>query len=537
MRQLHIGVLDIVETPTRALFSRVMNGNLASIMPQVVAAWCERAGHRVHYACYTGFGDVLDELPGDLDMLFIGAFTQAAHFAYAISNYYRRRGTVTVLGGPHARCYPEDAARFFDYVLGFTDRAVLNDVLHEHAQHRPLGRQVSASRQPLELPSLAERWRFVEAATAKAPTIKIVGMIGSLGCPYTCSFCIDSTVEYQALSYAQLSGDLRFLLSKVKKPIVGWHDPNFGVRFDEFMDAIEAAVPPGRMRHIAESSLSLLSEPHLARLRRNGFQALLPGVESWFDHGNKSKTRQTGMDKVRQVSDQVNTILRYVPYVRTNFVFGLDNEHGPEPFELTKRFLDLTPGVFAAYSLLTCYGRAAPLNLEYQREGRVLPFPFQFLDSHQAMNVRPKNYTWPEFYDQVVGLSRYSYSLRGISRRFLISRGTTRWFKLLEAVSWSGRTRYHAGVRRTLDSDGSVRRFVNQESDRLPDGYRARIRRNLGPMYELLPEGALAHDHLAYLKSSETTGATGAVAAPVQIQPKPGRRRFAPEREGRQITA
>ena len=34
---------------------------------------------------------------------------------------------------------------------------------------------------------------------------------------------------------------------------------------------------------IAESSLSILSEPHLARMAKNGFKALLPGVESWYD--------------------------------------------------------------------------------------------------------------------------------------------------------------------------------------------------------------------------------------------------------------
>jgi hypothetical protein len=526
VRQLQIGVLDIVEIPTRAVWSRVMNGNLASIMPQVVGVWCEQAGHRVSYSCYTGFGDVLAELPPDLDLLFVGAFTQAAQFAYAISNLFRQRGVVTVLGGPHDRCYPEDAARFFDYVVGFTDRAVIDEVVRECAPHRPIGRQLSAARQPLELPSLAARWKFVAAALAKAPTIKIVPMIGSLGCPYTCSFCIDSTVDYQALSFAQLGEDLRFLLGKMARPIVGWHDPNFGVRFDEFLDTIEAAVPPGRMRHIAESSLSLLSEPHLARLKRNGFQALLPGIESWFDLGNKSKTRLTGMDKVRKVSDQVNTILRYIPYVRTNFVFGLDIDRGPEPFELTKRFLDLTPGVFAAYSLLTAYGRAAPLNLEYQRAGRVVPFPFHFLDSHRAMNVRPNNYTFPEFYDHVVGLSSYSYSWRAVGRRFAATQGTARWIKLLEAVSWSAKTRYHSGIRRLLDTDRSVRRFVEGETDRLPDIYHTRIKQQLGPMYGMLPEGALTHDHTAYLK---TVAAPAAAPAAVQIQPKAARRR-APER-------
>ena len=88
-------------------------------------------------------------------------------------------------------------------------------------------------------------------------------------------------------------------------------------------------MPPGRIDFLAESSLSLLSEPHLKRLKRNGFKALLPGMESWFDLGNKSKTgAQQGMDKVRQVSEHVNLILSYIPYVQTNFVLGLDTDEG-----------------------------------------------------------------------------------------------------------------------------------------------------------------------------------------------------------------
>src|SRR5438093_5022723 len=290
-------------------------------------------------------------------------------------------------------------------------------MLRDCATHRPLGVHLSAATQPLELPTLEQRWRFVETTLAKAPTIKIVPMIGSLGCPYTCSFCIDSTVDYQPLGFEQLRDDLSFLLTKMKNPIVGWHDPNFGVRFDDYMEAVESAAPRGSIRHIAESSLSLLAEPHLKRLRQNGFQAILPGIESWYDLGNKSKTRRTGMDKVKQVSEHVNMILRYIPYIQTNFVMGLDGDMGPEPFELTKTCIDLSPGAFPAYSLLSAFGRAAPMNLDYQRAGRVLPFPFTFLNNNHAMNVRPANYSWPEFYDLLVDLSRYSFSWRAIARR------------------------------------------------------------------------------------------------------------------------
>src|SRR5664279_4480228 len=177
--------------------------------------------------------------------------------------------------------------------------------------------------------------------------------------------------------------DLSFLLTKFKRPLVGWHDPNFGVRFDEYMDAIEEVVPENSIDFIAESSLSLLTEPHVKRLKRNGFGAMLPGIESWFDLGNKSKTGSMyGLEKVEHIAEQVNMILRYIPYVQTNFVLGLDSDEGEEPFELTKKFVDLTPGAFPGYSLLTAFGRAAPLNLEYQHLDRIIPFPFHFLDNN-----------------------------------------------------------------------------------------------------------------------------------------------------------
>ncbi len=512
MRRLRVGILDLVtKSPKPSLYGRVMNANLASIMPQVIGVWCEEAGHDVRFVCYTGLEDLLAELPPDLDLLIIGAFTQSAQLAYALSNLFRQRGAITALGGPHARCYPEDSAKYFDYVLGFTDRAVVEELLLDCSPQRPMGRQITAERQPQELPGVQERWKFIEPTLAKAPTIKIVPMLGSLGCPYTCSFCIDSTVDYQPLSFQLLRDDLAFLLTKFKNPIVAWHDPNFGVRFDDYMAAIEDAVPPGRMRHIAESSLSLLAEPHLKRLQKNGFQAILPGIESWYDLGNKSKTRRTGMDKVKQVSEHINLIQRYIPYIQTNFVLGLDSDMGPEPFELTKKFIDLSPGAFPAYSLLSAFGRAAPMNLDYQRAGRVLPFPFHFLNNNHAMNVRPKNYSWTEFYDRLVDVTSYSFSWRAIGRRFgATPRGIPRWMNVMRAISSEGfgRIRYHTTMRRLLDTDPAVRAFMNGETDRLPDFYRNRIRDELGPLYAYLPEGALMHDPNAYLKASTESLAT-----------------------------
>ena len=521
MRKLRVGILDLVTNgPTRALYPRLMNANMASIMPQVLAVWCERLGHDVRLVVYTGFEDLAAELPQSMDVLFVGAFSETAQLAYAISAMYRRRGVVTVLGGPHARCYPEDARQYFDYVLGFTDEALVGDVLAECAPHRPLGVHLSALRQPAGLPGVRERWPHIAATLRKAPAIKIVPMIASLGCPYTCAFCIDSTVEHQPFGPEAMADDLRFLLTQVKRPRVAWHDPNFAVRFDETMDWIEAAVPPGRIEFVAESSLSLLAEARLPRLAKNGFKAMLPGVESWFSLGNKARTgKAEGMDKVKQVAEHVNLVMRYVPYLQANFVLGLDTDEGDEPFELTKRFVDLAPGAFPGYSLLSAFGRAAPLNLELQRAGRVLPFPHHFLNNNLAMNVRPKHYAWGPFYDRVIDLVKYTFSKRAVAKRFAANRGAIpSVMNVVRALSseGTGRRHYYTTVRGLLDTDAHVRGYFEQEHTELPAFYRERVKRDLGPLWDDLPAGALNHDPTAYLKAETAKAAAGPVAgAPV----------------------
>ncbi len=497
---MRVSVIDFAERgPTRDLFKRKMSPSFASIMPQATAVWCEELGHDVRYLCYTG-GEDLVALAEETDFLIVGAFTLSAYTAYAVSNIYRSRGAITALGGPHARCYPEDAARHFDYVLGFTTKAEIEQMLGEAAPHRPLGRQLGALQQPRRIPSLRQRWKFVEPNLARAGPIKIVPMIGSFGCPYSCSFCIDATVEYQPLEFGEIQDDLRFLLTKVKNPMVGWHDPNFGVRFKEYMAAIEEAAPPGSVRHIAEMSLSLLTDENLARLRRNGFVGMLPGIESWYDYGNKSKaTTVSGTIKVDQIADHVNRVLAHIPFVQTNFILGLDCDEGAEPFELTKRFLDRTPGAYPAFSLFTCYGRASPLNLELQRNGRVNAMAFHFLDSNHGMNIRPLHYGWPEFYDLVADVTRHALGPGGTWRRLAANGlGTAGLFNLFRGAT-TGRPKYQAAMARMLREDRGMRAYFEGDTRAIPPFFEARIRRDLGTLWNALPAGSFEHDPYAYL--------------------------------------
>lgn len=510
-KKLKVGILDLAaRAPSNKMFSRMMRANLASIMPQVIGVWSEEAGHQVQFLCYTGTENLLEELPDDIDVLFISAFTRSAHLAYAISNLYQQQRTITVLGGPHARCYPADAQRYFDYVLGVTDKALISDLLQDCSPQRPCGVSLKAAKQPSDLPSVRQRWRFISATMAKAPTrIKIVPMIGSLGCPYTCSFCIDSKVDYQPLEYQQIREDLQFIRKNMANPMVAWHDPNFGIRFNDYLSIVEEAAPNGSVPFLAETSLSLLSEKNVKRLGTAGCLAILPGIESWYGMGNKSGTgHRQGEDKVLQVSEQVNMILRHIPYIQTNFVLGLDDDEGREPFELTKQFIDRAPGAFPAYSLLSAFGEAVPQNIDLQRDGRILGFPFFFLDNNKSMNVRPKNYEWPAFYDHLIDLMRHSFSAKAVFRRMRATdRPIAKLMNIVRAYSSEGyyRLQYHKKLRRMMDTDLSLSRYLDQQTDVIPDFYVNTITKSLGAFAHFLPAGGIEHDQNAYLKQTDRT--------------------------------
>ena len=296
---MRIGVIDLLgKEPPKNGYSRFMRANNASVMPQVVAVWCEQEGHEVHMAYYSGAELVAGALPEELDLVFITAFSQAALLAYAMSASYRAQGVITVLGGPHARSYPEDAVQYFDYVVGMCDRELLRDILNDAEQHRPLGEYVSSTSMPTVLPGLRERWKFLEPAMQAAKVLRLVPVIGSLGCPYKCSFCIDSTVAYQPLEFEGLKDDLRFFQElNLPRSVAVWHDPNFGIRFDDYCRCREPRLcrspgwrgPRGRMRRRRPEG-----EPHRSCFASSSLFGVSASIVCWPGVSGSGRDRATG---------------------------------------------------------------------------------------------------------------------------------------------------------------------------------------------------------------------------------------------------
>ena len=499
MKKLKISIIDLIHnSPSQSLYRRAKFSNYISIMPQIIGVWCREEGHEVNYFIFTGSQKLSDLLSESADLVFISSFTYTAQLAYAMSNYFRSRGIATVLGGPHARSYPGDACQYFDYVLGLTDKELLKQLLKsfEHTRHE--GNYLSAPAQPQSIPGVRERWEFIEKVHKHSGFIKVIPMIGSFGCPYKCDFCIDSGIPYQVLDIDMMKSDLRFILQRMKHPRVGWYDPNFGIKFNLFLDTIESVVPPGSIDFIAECSLSVLSEANVRRLKRNGFKMIMPGIESWFEYGEKSRTgTASGMEKVRQIADHVNMIQEFIPQVQTNFMFGLDSDCGSEPFELTKRFIDLAPAAYPSFALLSIYGQGVKSNINYEIGKRIIPFPFHLMRSVHTLNILPRHYSWEDFYKNFVDLLIYSFSARSMYRRFNANKmAAPRWITLLLSltIGGAGKIRSLSLILENLKREPEFQSFVKKETNKIPQFMIDTVRSDLGPLWDWLPNKSLSYD-------------------------------------------
>jgi hypothetical protein len=526
MSKRRIAIIDLVNnaSKTRSGFERLVNSNQSNIMTEIVAVWCEQLGHDVTFIS-SAAGLAPKQLPVGCHIAIIGAFTRSAQLAYSISNFYRAQGTVTILGGPHARAYPHDSAKYFDYVVGFANKELFRDLLLDCVPNPRGGVAVSTDRQPTELPRLRERWKFLEGKGQGPSLRKMVHLLGSLGCPYTCSFCSDAEVKYRALDFESVKDDLRFLSQQQRHPTVAWDDPNFGVRFDEYIDAIEGAAPKGSVRSICHTSLSILTDAHVASMRRNGFVGVMAGIESWYEMGNKSKSGAAiGIEKVKSVSSRVNMIADKIPYVQTNLILGLDTDFGEEPFDLTAEFVNLCPRAVPYVTLITAFGRSAPLNQRYHKDGRILPFPFHLLNNSTVSNVKLRNYSLTDFFDYTISMRRRIFSASAIARRFQTHASARtpwlQWSNLVRAISSERHTKTNRYVtlKHLLDKDIGVRRFWEGETNEIPTFYLSQIRRDLGEWWDWLPSGALMHDPRLEFAPDVTRSDSRATATAVPSQ-------------------
>jgi radical SAM superfamily enzyme YgiQ (UPF0313 family) len=491
---MRIGILEILKaTPNRGLpqrlYAQTIIKQYASVMPQAVSVWCRELGHEVHYATYYGQQDPRSLLPPDLDLVFIATYTQASALAYALAKLFRAEGTTTVIGGHHAKSFPEDCLRFFDVAVLDCDRALIREILRD----LPRGQIVSSGRALQELPSVEERMPEIRKAfffDDRPRATSTVPLLASVGCPYTCDFCIDARSRYSVLPADRLEADLRYLRERYPRLTVTFHDPNFAIRFDEMLDVMER-VSRGKRRYYAiESSLSVLKNGiRLRRLRDSGCLYIAPGVESFGNYADKSGLRavHSAHERLDSVAQQLKSISEYIPGIQANYIFGLDTDAGDEPVAMLQEIMTRTPFVWSVVNIPMPFG-GTPLYDRLLADGRILEaIPFHFYYK-PYLTVKLAHYDPISYYRKLIAIWRHVVSAPMIAKRLAMTPGSIRILHGMRTYHAFRLMRACQSILRRLETDTTFRRFHEGTTDVLPPYYRQTIEEDLGPYASLLSE-------------------------------------------------
>lgn len=470
-------------------FGLIEKKQYVGVTPQVVSVWCRQLGHAAYYATYYGKGDPLAKLPNDLDVVFISTHSNLAPLAYALCKLYQRRGARVIIGGPHAKSFPLDALRYFDLVVLECDKALIEDIIDDRFPRK----SIVSSRKPYEdTPTIEERMPEIKASVFwndKPYLFSLIPMLASMGCPYTCNFCTDWNNAYRALSNERLQADLKFASQKLPGVRLIFYDPNFGIRFDETLDSFENIAPARRNPYAIESSLTnVRTTERLQRLRDTNCIAVAPGIESWSQYSNKAAVGKAALrEKMERVVEHLEMVNEYVPFIQTNFIFGLDNDYGDEPFELTKEFLMRVPFATPTLNIPMAFG-GTPLFDTLLTEGRLLPkLPFNFYVI-PYLTVILKNYDPVEYFTKMIDMYTVLYS-----RQLIYARWKAKTFWQAKGLHYIRTVAFYTlahAMGRTLDMlkhDREFYAFHTGKSDVLPEFYVREYQTQLGKYAELMP--------------------------------------------------
>lgn len=489
-----IGVLDVISNKIdNSYYSKILNPIKASIGAQSVACWAEELGHRVRYISFTGNENINEILNQEFDVLFISSYTFSIYIAIAISAHYRKKGTITALGGPHARGFSKESIPYFDYIFGFCDKQLIDEFLST-SHPKETGLFISNESQPNELPSIQQRWKYIVYNYKKIPRWvrfpNIIPGITSTGCPFSCNFCVDSTIKYKSFDLEQLSEDLEFINLKTNGRGTGilFYDPNLGVGLKKRIEVIKR-YSKGTIKFFGEMNLTTLLEDTVKELADIGFYAVAPGIESWSSYDNKSIQSSCGskINKVYKTAGQVNMVSRHIPLVQANMIFGLDCDSGEEQFSLTKEFIKQCPQAITNFQTLTAFG-ASPLCKEMEDEDRLLNIPYFLIDGYSSSNIKLKC-NLSDFYYNYSDMAKYANSLSVYFKKLSHSKKyqLSLFYTIRQLAGDRGSYKYYKQLGNAMTTS-EFASFYCGESKVPPKLYHKILKKQLGVLYSLLPQ-------------------------------------------------
>jgi radical SAM superfamily enzyme YgiQ (UPF0313 family) len=296
--------------------------------------------------------------------------------AYELAGWYRKRGSIVVLGGLHVLSCPDEARPH-------ADALAIGDGLQLWPQI--LG-DIEAGAMKREYRVMFERpYRDdPEPARSLLPRrsfLTTTSLIATRGCHNRCGFCYLSTdglrMPYRMRDPEQVAA--AFLADG--QPYAVFTDNNLGSKPD-YLRALCRALRPLERIWSAAVTLDVTDDPSLVReMALAGCTGVFIGFESLSDRNLSEQRKRTPL--TAEYARRVRLLHDHGIQVNGSFVLGFDHD-GPEVFSQTAQWIEEHRLECATFHILTPYP-GTPLFREMDSAGRLLHRDWSLYDTSHVV--------------------------------------------------------------------------------------------------------------------------------------------------------
>ena len=330
-----------------------------------------------------------------------------ARRAYALAAWYRARGALVVLGGPHVQSCPGEAREHAD-ALVFSGgvrawpRVLADAELGALSPEYPGSYRAPLDEEPAPRRNLLPRGSFLTTAS----------LLATRGCVNRCRFCHLATdgldIPFQVKDPAAVAAEWK----ATGEPYAVFLDNNLGSRPDA-LRALCRALAPLEGIWSAAVSIDVTDDPSLVReMALAGCTGVFVGLET-LDEANlraAGKRSPPPADYARRVRIFHDVGIQ----VNGSFVLGFDAD-GPDVFERTATWIEEQRLECATFHILTPYP-GTPLFRRLKQQGRLLHENWELYDTAHVV-FRPRRMTGDELAEGYAWLYRRLFSPASIWAR------------------------------------------------------------------------------------------------------------------------
>ncbi len=344
------------------------------------------------------------------DLVGITMMTCQVTRGYWLADYFRKRGSKVILGGPHVSFMVQEALQHADAVVQGEVEGLWPRIMDDFSRGDFSGKHYRGM-EPIDLSMVPIPRKDL---FPKGRTTFDAGVLQTArGCPMGCDFCTVTKMYgklYRTRPVEQVVEEIR----RFPKNAFFFVDDNIFFSHEYSYRLFEALIPL-KIKWGSQASLELTCrDPKLLKLAvRSGCASLFIGFES-VNQANLNATRKT-FNKVERYDENIKKIHDAGISIFGAFIFGLEHDT-PQTFRDTldfvmrNRLFMVNPGVLTPLP-------GTVTHMEMERAGKILDYNYEHYTCGRLIWKHP-NMTTEELEKCYLEFRREFYSLSSIATRF-----------------------------------------------------------------------------------------------------------------------